>query len=84
MEVQVFPNSVLHSESTELSALRNGEIQMIAPAFSHLSGSIPQWAVLELPYLFRDQQDVDRIFHGKIGQMLFDTLDQSDMKGMAF
>lgn len=84
VEVQVFPNSVLHSEKTEISALQNGEVQMIAPAFSHLSSMIPAWAVLELPYLFRTQEDVENVFNGEIGQMLFSTLEQSDMKGLAF
>lgn len=84
VEVQVFPNGILHSEKTEIPALVNGEIQMIAPAYSYLSDTIPQWAVLELPYVFRDQQDVERVFYGDIGKMLFATLDQSNMKGMAF
>lgn len=84
VEVQVFPNSTLHSEKTEIPALMNGEIQMIAPAFSHLSGTIHQWALLELPYVFRDQRDVENVFQGEIGRMLFATLDQSNMKGMAF
>lgn len=84
VEVQIFPNGILHSEQTEIPALINGEIQMIAPAYSYLSNLIPQWAVLELPYLFSDQQDVDAAFQGKIGEMLFATLEESDMKGLAF
>jgi len=84
VEVQVFPNGILHSEETEIPALVSGEIQMIAPAYSHLSRLIPQWAVLELPYLFFDHQDVDAAFHGKIGEKLFATLEKSDMKGLAF
>ncbi|MFD2368994.1 DctP family TRAP transporter solute-binding subunit [Brevibacillus sp. GCM10020057] len=84
VEVQVYPNGILHSEKTEIPALMSGEIQMIAPAFSHLSGTIPEWAALELPYVFRDQRDVEEAFHGEIGQMLFATLKRSNMKGMAF
>lgn len=84
VEVQVFPNSILHSEQTEIPALINGEIQMIAPAYSHLSNLIPQWSVLELPYAFRDYGDVEAAFHGKIGDVLFSTLEKSDMKGLAF
>lgn len=84
VEVQVFPNSILHTEKTEMTALQNGEIQMIAPAFSYLSNTIPEWAVLDLPYLFRSQEDVETVFNGEIGQMLFDKLEDSDMKGLAF
>ncbi|WP_188067353.1 DctP family TRAP transporter solute-binding subunit [Brevibacillus brevis] len=84
VEVQVFPNSILHTEKTEMTALQNGEIQMIAPAFSYVSNTIPEWAVLDLPYLFRSQEDVETVFNGEIGQILFDKLEDSDMKGLAF
>jgi len=84
VEVQVYPNSTLHTEKTEIPALMSGELQMIAPAFSHLSGTIPEWAVLDLPYVFRDQRDVEKVFHGEIGRMLFSTLKRSNMRGMAF
>lgn len=84
VEVQVFPNSILHSEQTEIPALISGEIQMIAPAYSHLSGTIPQWSVLELPYVFLNYQEVETAFQGKIGEILFSTLEKSGMKGLAF
>ncbi|WP_400161907.1 DctP family TRAP transporter solute-binding subunit [Brevibacillus sp. TJ4] len=84
VEVQIFPNGILHSEETEIPALIEGDIQMIAPAYSHLSNRIPQWAVLELPYLFLDEKDVERAFQGKIGEILFAKLEELDMKGLAF
>jgi tripartite ATP-independent transporter DctP family solute receptor len=84
VEVQVFPNGILHSDQTEMDALRRGDIQMIAPAFSNLANRIPAWSVLDLPYVFRDQQDVEQAFHGKIGGMLFETLEPLNMKGLAF
>jgi tripartite ATP-independent transporter DctP family solute receptor len=84
VEVQVFPNGILHSDNTEISALQRGEIQMIAPAFSKLSNLIPAWSVFDLPFAFLDQEDVEKAFHGEIGQILFKTLESRGMKGLAF
>ncbi|NGQ94919.1 TRAP transporter substrate-binding protein [Brevibacillus sp. SYP-B805] len=84
VEVQVFPNGILYSDTTEIPALLDGEIQMIAPAFSMLSNVIPAWSVMDLPYAFRDQQDVEKAFQGEIGKKLFQTLESRNMKGLAF
>ncbi|EMT53191.1 C4-dicarboxylate ABC transporter substrate-binding protein [Brevibacillus borstelensis AK1] len=84
IEVQVFPNGILYSDITEYDALRNGDIQMIAPAFSNLADKIPEWSVLDLPFAFRDETDVEEAFNGEIGRLLFESLEPFDMKGMAF
>ncbi|MEB3101016.1 DctP family TRAP transporter solute-binding subunit [Ferviditalea candida] len=84
IEVQVFPNGMLYSESQGIDALRNGDIQMIAPAFSNLSLLIPQWLAMDLPYAFPNQKAVEEAFNGEIGAELFRTLESRNMKGLAF
>jgi C4-dicarboxylate-binding protein DctP len=84
VEVQVYPNGILHSDTTEIPALMRGEIQMIAPQFSKLSTLIPAWSALDLPYAFLAQKDVEQAFHGEIGEMLLATLEPHNMKGLAF
>jgi C4-dicarboxylate-binding protein DctP len=84
VEVQVYPNGILYSDQDEVDALMGGEIQMIAPAFSKLSSLIPAWLALDLPFAFRDQAEVDQALQGEIGQMLFRSLEQRQMVGLAF
>ncbi|MEJ8545500.1 DctP family TRAP transporter solute-binding subunit [Brevibacillus borstelensis] len=84
IEVQVYPNGILYSDISEYDALRKGDIQMIAPAFSNLADKVPEWSVLDLPFVFRDEDDVEEAFNGEIGRLLFESLEPFDMKGMAF
>lgn len=84
VEVQVYPNGILHSDNTEIPALLSGEIQMIAPQFSKLTTLFPAWSAMDLPYAFLDQKDVEQAFAGEIGKMLFATLEPRNMKGLAF
>lgn len=84
VEVQVFPNGILYSDNTELEALMNGEVQMIAPAYSKLSNQIPAWLAMDLPYAFRDEAQVQHAVNGEIGHLLFQTLEPFNIKGMAF
>lgn len=84
VEVQVYPNSILYSDKDEFQALWQGDIQMIAPAFSKISTIYPSWLVLDLPFAFPNQQAVDESLQGEIGQILFRTLESKNMKGLAF
>ncbi len=84
VEVRVYPNGMLYSETVGIDALRRGDIQMIAPAFSNLSSLIPQWLAMDLPFAFPSQKAVDEAFNGEIGGELFRTLESKNMKGLAF
>lgn len=84
VEVQVYPNATLYTDINEMQALQQGEIQMIAPAFSNISTILPSWLALDLPFAFPNQLAVDESLQGEVGQMLFDSLEEKEMKGLAF
>ncbi|WKA47910.1 TRAP transporter substrate-binding protein [Geobacillus zalihae] len=84
VKVEVFPNGSLYSDGEELDALLRGDVQMIAPSFSKVTELVPEWQVLDLPFLFRDEDDVRRVFTGKVGAELLRMLEAKGMKGLAF
>ncbi|HEY3363668.1 MAG TPA: DctP family TRAP transporter solute-binding subunit [Symbiobacteriaceae bacterium] len=84
VEVQVFPNSQLYGDGEEVSRLRSNDVQMIAPSLSNLSDWDPLWQVFDLPYLFDDEQGVDRVVTGSTGQQLYAGLRRLDMEPIAF
>lgn len=84
IKVEVYPNGMLYSDDTEMQALQDGDIQMIAPSFSKLTAINPDWQVLDLPFLFNDYDDVENIFIGDVGQLLLEDLDENNIKGLTF
>jgi tripartite ATP-independent transporter DctP family solute receptor len=84
VEVQVYPNGILYNDTEALQALERGDIQLFAPASSHLTESFPEWLALDLPFAFADQADVNRAFQGDIGVRLFQTLERRNLQGLAF
>lgn len=84
IEVQVFPNGMLYSDPNEIEALKCGDIQMIAPAFSKLSAEVPSFLALDLPFAFPNQDAVDEALRGSIGKTLAATLEEHGMKGGAY
>ncbi|WP_256830941.1 MULTISPECIES: DctP family TRAP transporter solute-binding subunit [unclassified Paenibacillus] len=84
VEVQVFPNGMLYTEDTEIAALQHDDVQMIAPSFSNMNKIDPMWLVMDLPFLFQNQEEVDRSLQGALGQRLLATLEAKGLKGAAF
>lgn len=84
IKVEVYPNSILYSDGEEVDALVNGEIQMIAPTFSKMTEYAPEWKVLDLPFLFTNDEHVERVFIGQTGKDLLKKLDNKNMLGLTF
>lgn len=83
VEVQVYPNSELYKDGEEFDALRDGAVEMIAPATSKLSEMIPEWQLFDLPYAFNDLDNIPYFLEGPIGQMLLAKLEDQGMLGLA-
>lgn len=83
VEVQVFPDSSLYKDGEEFDALKNGSVQMIAPATSKMSALSPAWQILDLPYAFKNLADVHRLMEGPVGRKLFTQLESQGMRGLA-
>ncbi|MHB1406255.1 MAG: TRAP transporter substrate-binding protein [Desulfitobacteriaceae bacterium] len=83
VEVQVFPDSSLYKDGEEFDALKNGSVQMIAPATSKMSALSPAWQILDLPYAFKNLANVHSLMNGPIGEKLFTQLEHQGMLGLA-
>lgn len=84
VKVEVYPNGILYSDGEEMDALIHGDIQMAAPSFTKMTDIVPQWKVLDLPYIFRDEEHIKSVFTGEVGQDLLNLLDEKNLKGLAF
>jgi C4-dicarboxylate-binding protein DctP len=84
VKVQVYPNGILYSDNDELEALKKGDVQMIAPSFTNMTDIVPQWKVLDLPFLFQDYTHIKNVFTGETGEQLLGYLNEKEMKGLAF
>lgn len=84
VKVEVYPNGILYSDGEEIDALIHGDIQMAAPSFTKMTDTVPQWKVMDLPYVFRDEEHIKNVFTGEVGKELLNQLDEKKLKGLAF
>ncbi|MBK3495263.1 DctP family TRAP transporter solute-binding subunit [Viridibacillus sp. YIM B01967] len=84
IRVVIYPNGMLYNDNNELDALEHGDVEMIAPTFSKMTKTLPTWQVLDLPYLFHTEDDVERVLTGPFGEQLLNQLSRFNIKGLAF
>lgn len=82
--VQIYPNAMLYNDHNELQALKDGEIQMIAPTFSKMTDYLPNWQVLDLPFVIENEEQLERVLTGPLSDKLLDELDSINIKGLTF
>ena len=84
MIVQIYPNGILYNDDNELAALREGDIQMIAPTISKMTEDLPSWQVLDLPFLFENNEQVYQALHGELSEKLLQELNSINVHGLTF
>jgi C4-dicarboxylate-binding protein DctP len=84
IKVQVYPNASLYDDREAIEALSMNAIQMAAPAFSKFTGFVPQLQVFDLPFLFKDDDNLHQVLNGPVGQKLLKAVDKRGLLGLAY
>ncbi|MEB4590859.1 TRAP transporter substrate-binding protein [Candidatus Thiothrix sp. Deng01] len=85
VKVEVYPNSTLYKDKEEMEALQMGAVQMLAPSLAKFGPlGVKEFEVFDLPYLFRNYDDLHKVTQGEIGKGLLDKLGAKGVKGLAY
>ena len=75
IDVQVYPSSQLYNDNEVLKAIGRDTVQMGAPSFSKFGKIIPNLALFDLPFLFKDIDHLHKVQDSKVGQDLKDMVE---------
>lgn len=85
VKVEVHPSGQLYQDRDEMTALRLGAVQMLAPSLSQLGPlGLREFEVFDLPYLFPNKATLYRVMDGDIGKRLLVQLEAKGIKGLAY
>jgi C4-dicarboxylate-binding protein DctP len=84
IDVQVYPSSQLYGDKAVLKAIRLNSVQMACPSFSKFGKIVPQLALFDLPFLFRDIDHLHRVQDGPVGQKLKDMVTAKGIVALNF
>ncbi len=74
IDVQVYPSSQLYKDNAVLKAIKLDSVQMACPSFSKFGKIVPQLALFDLPFLFKDIDHLHRVQDSEVGQKLKDMV----------
>jgi len=74
IKVEIYPNSQLYKDNVVLEAIKNDSVQMACPSLAKFTKLVPQLALFDLPFLFKDIDHVHRVQDGKVGKKLKDMV----------
>ncbi|NUU02270.1 DctP family TRAP transporter solute-binding subunit [Herbaspirillum robiniae] len=84
VKVEVYANSQLYKDKEELEALQMGSVQMLAPTFGKFGPiGVREFEVFDLPYLFDNMEQAQKVTQGPIGARMLKLLDSKGITGLA-
>ncbi|WP_028293912.1 TRAP transporter substrate-binding protein [Oceanobacter kriegii] len=84
VEVKVYPNSQLFTDSTVLQAMQLGDVEMAAPSLSKFQKYTKKLQLFDLPFLFEDMEAVDRFQNSPEGQKLLKSMESKLLVGLGY
>ena len=82
--VQVFPASQMGNNTELLEQLQFGTLEMCISSVAFLGGFTNTTALLDLPYLFKNEAAAEEVLDGEVGQAMFADLSNSGFTGLAW
>lgn len=84
VEVQIFPNGQLGSETECIEQLQRGALDMTKTSTAPLEGFLPEFAVFGVPYVFRDDEHAWQVYTGEIGKELLEKGSEVGLRGLCY
>ena len=82
IKVELFPNLQLGSLREQVEMTQMGSIQITTSPLSTVSAFAGDLAVLELPFLFDNEQQMWNILDGDVGDLVLSALEGTGLKGI--
>ncbi len=84
LRIMIYPSQQLGTERQLLELLQLGSLGMTKVASAVLEGFAPQYKVLSLPYIFRDEAHRFAVLEGEIGRELLVSSEAYWLRGLTY
>ena len=83
-KIEIFPNGTLGGESDMLDSMSMNMLDMGIITAGPFVNFSEMMGVLDMPFLFANNEEAYKILDGEIGRELLDTLEDAGLKGLAY
>ncbi|MFC0309286.1 TRAP transporter substrate-binding protein [Gallibacterium trehalosifermentans] len=82
--IKLHPNSELGPSGTQIDGTRMGTIDIVVVGNPYYTTFNEKLNLLDLPFLFNDENHVEKVLNSEVGEKLLKSLEQYGLKGLAF
>ena len=84
LTVKLYPNGTLGGDVQVVSSMQGGTIDLSVMVPGSLAGQSKEFAVFDLPFLFKSAREADAVLDGPFGKKLMDKLAEKQLVGLSF
>jgi TRAP-type transport system periplasmic protein len=84
MKVRTFGAASLGSDVQMQGALIGGAQEMMVGSTATLVGTVKEFAIWDVPFLFANEKEADTVLDGPVGQKLLDSLQPEGLVGLVY
>lgn len=84
LQATVYHNGTLGNSTSMVEGVQQGTVDFAVTGNAYYSGLIPEIQVLELPYLFQNREEVEKVLASPVAEELLAKFEAKGLKGMAF
>ncbi len=84
LKINIFPSGQLGGESKLIQAARTGAVPLVITGEPPLEGTVREFGLFSLPFLFDDLESANNALQGSFGEHMLGYLDKHNLKGLAW
>ena len=84
IKVRLFPGGTLGGDLQTVSALQGGTLDLTVLNSGILAAQVPEFAMLDFPYLFNNTAEAHAVIDGEVGQKLHASLESKGLVGLGY
>jgi len=84
VELQIFPNGQLGSETESIEQLQRGALAMTKVSAAPMESFLPEFAVFSLPYVFKNEEHYWRVLGSPVGRKLLTMPSKVGLRGLCY
>lgn len=84
ISIELFGDGQLGNDKSMMEALQLGSLDMTMPSSSPVAEFTKAFLVYDLPFLFKDYKDADKVLDGQNGKDILKTLEKVNIVGLCY
>ena len=84
VHIRVYPNQELGTDQEMIETTRRGELDIILPPTGKLGALVPEFQLIDLPFLFSSREEAYPILDGEPGKHILELLEPKGLIGFTF